>query len=399
MATAQLLRLPEVQSGIESDFLLLPCDLVCEVKGTYLLQIWMASQGQNVMAEEVKHRRGGLCMYYHAEDAVKDESLDLVAVEPLRQTEGPARSGHRVSKLLMSMGMDTVKSNMEHDKGFLLRHSFVRRQDTQAKMLTGYRDAHLYIFPYWVKDLARRQERLVSVSEDLIGLWAKSGWQRGLHEKLGMDTCLGQQKESQENDYRELSTVTHQSPQNDVSEVPPLLAYLHTGSAPLVRRIDNPALLLSTSLRLAKQQSIEEVDHAANRSPFAHERKIASPECVASNCFISKADCLLGSNVIVEKRSAIKESCIGPNSKICSGARITRCVILDNVVIGERCVLIGCVVGSGSCIGNDSVLKDCEVQEGNVVPEKTEANNEKFMPLFEDLEEDGEGDVDISVDN
>ncbi|CAG7961123.1 unnamed protein product [Penicillium nalgiovense] len=378
MATAQLLRLPEVQSCIESDFFILPCDLVCEIEGTYLLKMWMASQGQAMMTEESRHRRGGLCMYYHTEDAVKKDGLNLIAVEP-------ARSSQRLSKLLMSIGMDTVKRNLERDKGFLLRHSFTKRQATQAKMLTGYRDSHLYIFPYWVKDLSRRQERLVSISEDLIGLWAKSAWQRGLHEKLGMDTCLSQQKEGQENDYRGLSTVTHQPPRNDVPEVPPLLAYLHTGLTPLVRRVDNPALLLSTSLRLAKLGSIEDVGHTA---PFAHDRKIVSPDCVASNCFISKDDCLLGSNVIVERCSVIKESCIGPNSKICSGARITRCVILDGVVIGERCVLTGCIVGSLSHIGNDSVLKDCEVQEGNVVPEQTEAKNEKFMPLFEDLEDD-----------
>lgn len=351
--------------------------------------MWMASQGQTVMAEEERHCRGGLCVYYHAADAVKDEVSDLIAIEPLRQTKISARSSHRPAKLLMSIGMDTVKRNLERDKGFLLRHSFAKRQATQAKMLTGYRDAHLYIFPYWVKDLARRQERLVSISEDLIGLWAKSAWQRGLHEKLGMDTCLSQRKENHgEHDYRELSTITHQPPQNDISEVPPLLTYLHTGSTPLVSRVDNPALLLSTTIRLAKLESIEEVDHAATQSPFAHDRKIASPEFVASNCFISKTDCLLGSNVIVEKHSVIKESCIGPNSKICSGARITRCVILDNVVIGERCVLTGCVVGSGSYIGNDSVLRECEIQEGNVLLEQTEAKNEKFMPLFEDLEED-----------
>jgi translation initiation factor eIF-2B subunit gamma len=378
MATAQLLRLPEVQSCIISDFFLLPCDLVCEIEGTYLLKMWMASQGQAIMAEENRHRRGGLCMYYRGEDAVKDESLNLIAIEP-------ARSSQRLSKLLMSIGMDTVKRNMERDKGFLLRQSFTKRQATQAKMLTGYRDAHLYIFPYWVKDLARRQERLESISEDLIGLWAKSAWQRGLHEKLGMNTCLSQQKESQENDYRGLSTITHQPPRNHVPEVPPLLAYLHTGSTPLVRRVDNPALLLSTSLRLAKLGSTEDAGHTA---PFAHDRKIVSPDCVAANCFISKDDCLLGSNVVVERHSVIKESCIGPNTKICSGARITRCVILDGVVIGERCVLTGCIVGSRSHIGNDSVLKDCEVQEGNVVPEETEATNEKFMPLFEDLEED-----------
>ncbi|KAL2700658.1 hypothetical protein AAEP93_007477 [Penicillium crustosum] len=389
MATAQLLRLPEVQSCIESDFLLLPCDLVCELQGTYLLQMWMASQGQTVMGEEERHRRGGLCVYYHAADAMKDEVLDLIAVEPLRQTRISTRSSHRPAKLLMSIGMDTVKRNLERDKCFLLRHSFAKRQATQAKMLTGYRDAHLYIFPYWVKDLARRQERLVSISEDLIGLWAKSAWQRGLCEKIGMDTCLSQQKENHgEHHYRELSTITHQPPRNDISEVPPLLAYLHTGSTPTVSRVDNPNLLLSTSLRLAKLESIGEVDHVATQSPFGHDRKIASPEFLASNCFISKTDCLLGSNVTVEEHSVIKESCIGPNSKICSGARIMGCVILDNVVIGERCVLTGCVVGSGSYIGNDSVLRDCEIQEGNVVPEQTEAKNEKFMPLLEDLEED-----------
>ncbi|KAJ5423453.1 hypothetical protein N7491_008669 [Penicillium cf. griseofulvum] len=357
MATAQLLRLPEVQSCIESDFLLLPCDLVCEIEGTYLLQMWMASQGQMVMAEKEKRNRGGLCVYYHAEGTIKDEALDLIAVEPLRQT--------KLSKLLMSIGMDTVKRNLERDKGFLLRQSFTKQQITQAKMLTGFRDAHLYIFPYWVKDLVRHQKRLVSISEDLIGLWAKSGWQQGLHEKLGMNTCLNQQKENEENDYRKLSTVTHQLPQNDVSRVPSLLAYLHMGSTPLV----------------PKQESIEEAYRAATRSPFAHDRKIASPECVASNCFISKADCLLGSNVIVERHSVIKESCIGPNSKIGSGARITRCVILDNVILGERCVLSG----------------DCEVQEGNVVPEQTEAKNEKFMPLFEDLEEDTDS-LDVFAD-
>ncbi|KAJ5497293.1 hypothetical protein N7463_009280 [Penicillium fimorum] len=379
MATAQLLRLPEVQSCIESDFLLLPCDLVCEIEGRYLLQMWMASQGQAVMAEEERHCRGSLCMYYHAEDAVKGEGLDLIAVEPLGQT--------RLSKLLMSIGMDTVRRNLQRDKGFLLRQSFAKRQATQAKILTGFRDAHLYMFPYWVKNLVRRQERLVSISEDLIGLWAKSTWQRGLHEKLGMDTCLSHQKENYgKKDCLELSTVTHKLPQNDVPGVPPVLAYLHTGST-LVHRVDNPALLLSTSLRLAKQASIEEADHTATRSPFAHDRKIASPECAASDCFISRADCLLGSNVIVESRSVIKESCIGPNSKICSGARITRCVILDNVIVGKSCVLTGCVVGSCSYIGNGSVLRDCEVQECNVIPEQTEAKNEKFMPLFEDLEE------------
>jgi translation initiation factor eIF-2B subunit gamma len=65
------------------------------------------------------------------------------------------------------MGMDTIKSKMEKEKSFSFGRSFTEKHDN-FRLLTGYRDAHLYFFPYWVKDLIRRQERLDSVKEDLI---------------------------------------------------------------------------------------------------------------------------------------------------------------------------------------------------------------------------------------
>lgn len=381
--TAELLRLPEVQSSIVTDFLLLPCDLVCEIEGKYLLQTWTASQSQSAIAHQ-QDGRGGLCVYYQADDTTENEVLDLIAVTPLQQSAISARSNRGLSKLLMATGMDIVRRRLAKQKKFILRYSLAKRH-TKVKMLTCYRDAHLYAFPHWVKDLARRQERFFSVSEDLIGLWAKSTWQHGLGEKLGI-TSLEQDKSPRSDDHRHRSTTLCQR-QNGSPEVPPLLAYLHAGSTPLVRRVDSPALLLSVSLQLARLESVEEAVNTTSLSPFAHEQKIASPESIAPQCFISKADCLLGPNVIVEEKAAIKETCIGPNSRIRSGARLTRCVVLDNAVIGERCVLTGCIIGSRCTIGRDSVLQDCEVQEGHVVSEGTEAKREKCMPLFEDLEE------------
>lgn len=94
---------------------------------------------------------------------------------------------------------------------------------------------------------------------------------------------------------------------------------------------------------------------------------------------------MLAPEVIVEKGCVIKETCIGPNSKICNGARLTRCVILDNVAISERCVLTGCIVGSRSLVGKNSVLEDSEVREGYTVGEQTEAKGEILMPLFKDI--------------
>ncbi|KAE8355635.1 nucleotide-diphospho-sugar transferase [Aspergillus coremiiformis] len=439
--TAELLRLPEVQACIKTDFLLLPCDLICEIPGESLLEAWMVSlsdirEGRNAQGGpnslgpggEKSGRRGGLAVFYPtqgAEDSVKGEVTDFVAVAPLQQDEEPAVSRYGLSKLVMSMPMDTVKEKLEHDKGFLIRHSLVEKH-AQVKMLTTYRDAGLYVLPYWVRDLARQQERLESVSEDLIGYWAKAQWQRGLGEKLGLDSILGRENESldengsydgesleEEINLRDMSTTTYSSPAQHVSkssdqvrnaestadvqqsiEVPPILAYIQRGSAPFVRRVDSTAVLLSTSLRLAKLECIEEVGRAA-ASPFAFPSKIAYPEGVAQRTIVTKADCLLGPNVTVEEKCVIKESCIGTNTKICSGARLTRCVVLDGAVIGERCVLTGCIIGRRSKVGRESVLKDCEVQDGNVVPDETDAKNEQFM-IFEGIDEEDDADMDVS---
>lgn len=42
--TGHLLRLPEVQKAIKSDFILLPCDIVCELDGTALADAWMVEE-------------------------------------------------------------------------------------------------------------------------------------------------------------------------------------------------------------------------------------------------------------------------------------------------------------------------------------------------------------------
>lgn len=382
------------------------------------------------MGGEQGGRRGGLGVYYQTrgrEESVKGEVTDFVATAPLEQEEAPAVSHNSdgpvsirygLSKLVLSIPMDTLKEQMEEQKA---------------------RDAHIYVFPYWVKEMAVLNEKFESVGEDLVGWWAKAEWQKGLAEKLRLreifepeghkateSGSLDGEHIEEEIDLKAMSTTkagagtSRDALSDDPSEavqfasrvkrsgtdlstappepskgkltVPPLLAYVHSSlpSAPLVRRVDTSALLLSVSLRLAKLESIEEVGRTA-ASPFAHSQKVAYPAGVAQRCTVTKADCLLADNVTVEEKCVIKESVIGANCHIASGARLTRCLIMDGAVIGERCQLTGCIVGRRSQIGRESVLKDCEIQDGNIVPEETDAKNEKFM-VFEGLDdEDGEG--------
>src|ERR1700709_281829 len=39
--TAQIFRLPEVRAIVKGDFIVLPCDLVCELGGESLIESWM----------------------------------------------------------------------------------------------------------------------------------------------------------------------------------------------------------------------------------------------------------------------------------------------------------------------------------------------------------------------
>ncbi|KAL6237005.1 hypothetical protein BDW75DRAFT_205433 [Aspergillus navahoensis] len=467
--TAELLRLPEVQACIKSDFLLLPCDLICDIPGESLLEAWMVSQsalggstlagGWNTngpktigMGGEAGGRRGGLAVYYQTkgrEESVKGEVTDFVATAPLEQDEapavshpvdGPAAIRFGLSKLVLSIPMDTVKEKLEEDKGLLIRHSLVKKH-ARVKMLTSYRDAHIYIFPYWVKEMALLNEKFESVSEDLVGWWAKSGWQTGLAEKLrlnevfrrgqnvGESRSMEDESLEEEIDIKAMSTTkagtgdSHdssasdptaefqfasrvrssgpnsdiESPQKEKLTTPSVLAYMHSSvsSAPLVRRVDASSLLLSVSLRLAKLESIEEVGKVA-ASPFAHNQKVAYPAGVAQRCTVTKSDCLLADNVTVEEKCVIKESVIGVGCHIASGARLTRCLVMDGAVVGERCQLTGCIIGRRSQVGRECVLKDCEVQDGHGVEEQTDAKNEKFM-RFEGLDEDAD-EMDVSED-
>lgn len=95
-------------------------------------------------------------------------------------------------------------------------------------------------------------------------------------------------------------------------------------------------------------------------------------------------------NVKVDQFAVIKETVIGANAHISSGARLTRCVVMDGAVIGPRSTLTGCIVGRNARVGRECQLSHCEVQDGLMVEDETEAKNEKFM-AFEGLDQDEEG--------
>lgn len=423
--TAEIFRLPEVREIVKGDFIVLPCDLVCELGGETLLESWLVKEAaiggttggsKEKMATEKSGRRGGIGVWYETkgETVIKGEETDFIATSPLEPGPVPPSSSsllNHVSKLVYSVPTDTLNDITEDKKSMPIRHSLIRAH-SRLRMLSSHRDAHIYIFPAWVMDMINNNEHMDSIGEDVVGWWAKAGWQIGLGEKLRLDEVFStsELKESDDNlqknepeqdtlpqdnvNFRDLSTTwtsklilepdsdeeseeeeeeaKQEKPKQVVPQeepklvVPPILAYVHPKDGKLIRRVDTAPLLLSISLQLAKLKSIDAVGKEAS-SPFAHQSKVAYPEGIASKTTVTRPDCLLAENVTVEEKSIIKETVIGANCQIKTGAKLTRCVLMDGVVVGKGCRLTGCILGRRCEIGDDSTLQDCEVQENLLV--------------------------------
>lgn len=411
--TASIFRLPEVRAAIRGDFVVLPCDLVCETGGEQMVESWLINQTGDAIANSIgddgvshmnrndsaqRRLHGGISVYYNTKDnlSAKGEETDFIATSSAELDAAAPRSSvpSPLSKLLYSVPKDTLNDITDAKKSFPIRHSLLRSHP-RLRLQSSHRDAHLYILPYWVLDMIDKNEHMDSLGEDAIGWWAKAGWQEGLATKLGLESILLATKSREGNEsptdinhdiddchVRDKSTTwTTEIPRADLDPqdkrsslvVPPLLAYFHSSkttaddnaSQSILRRVDTAPLLLNISLALAKLESIEESGKQA--SALAHQSKIAYPAGIAARTTITRADCLLAENVTVEEKSAIKECVIGANCQIKTGAKLTRCVLMEGVVVGKGCKLTGCILGKRSEVGEECVLVDCEVQENLLI--------------------------------
>jgi translation initiation factor eIF-2B subunit gamma len=468
--TAELLRLPEVQAAIKTDFLLLPCDLVCDVPGETFLETYLTSLGglggvgsmstsgdgpPSILGfgGEKSGRRGGMSVWYNTanrEESVKGEECDFMGTvrldpqynTPLSKQINPEQPQGTLRKLVSAMPMSELKDECEENKEWRIRQSLLSKYGS-LKCLTKFRDSHIYLFPYWVKDFAILNEDFESVSEDLVGTWAKADWRKASYrERFGAKHIFRSKKARRESRpengpaieeeidllslsstqttfYSKTSSSTPKRAQlasrvptdpdesillpneededefdEDPPMFPPMLSYIHPSSptAPLIRRIDMTPLLLAVSLLLAKIPAIEDPESSKNSSPFAHSSKINPSASIAERVTLSKGDTLIDANASIATHCSIKSSVIGSSVTIGQGARLTNCVIMDGSIIGEKCVLNGCVVGKKSSIGKGSNLTNCDVQDGNMVPENTEGKGEKY--LVGGLEDEISGDDD-----
>ena len=395
-------------------------------------------------------QKGGLALYYPTQGlewiSHKKDETDFITTVPLETPAVPPPHGSLrsdIETVVTTMPRDTLNDKVEEAKGIFDQRRPLTWKYGRVKLKMKHRDAHVYIFPLWVKEYAARNA-FESISEDVLGWWAKAQWQKGLVEKLGLDQVLSQGQGSTQDidnsqydddsvDAAAFSSTKASAPQKKAQisfasrvgqgaataittpavEVPPLLAYVQptpTEANPqaLIRRVDTAHSLLEISLYLAKQQSHQ----------LSHEHKVHPTVIMEEQSRVSREDSLVAENVKIGTRTVIKASVIGANCEIGAYARITGCLLMDGVTVGDGVQLTGCIIGRRAKIESlwkapveaadggkkakkqqdddeegRTQLKECEVAPGFVVEAGTEAKGEKItafeMVSTEDEEDQG----------
>ncbi|KAL8711241.1 MAG: hypothetical protein Q9220_004386 [cf. Caloplaca sp. 1 TL-2023] len=183
--TAEILRLPEVQAVIDGHFIVLPCDLISELAGESLLVTWMVYAAGIIGSPAAP---GGLGVWFptKGEHAIKGEETDFLMTANLPDaTVDPPPDSLRphLSQVVYSTSTDTLNDIIQARQSFPVRHGLIRKHG-RIRMLTNHRDAHIYLFPYWILDFINSNPKLDTIGEDIVGWWAKATWQDGLVPKL-----------------------------------------------------------------------------------------------------------------------------------------------------------------------------------------------------------------------
>lgn len=424
--TADVLRHPQVYNHIKKDFMVLSCDSICEIPATTIIKEWM------LLPETVGDNKGALGVWYEVKKE-KGVERDTIITGPvprydleshLRTTEARTDSTAELTYLLQNFGSrtDDGKGDIEIRRSLFKHHPKVMYHSL-------YRDAHIYIFPAWSLKfiLNNPRNKLKSIKDDVLGWWAKAGWQgSGLQaHNLGILGILSRDDGNDGGKSDSLSVASYHDDEVTEADVEKFLGLSSMGqsghsAAPgtangrkeintrgwfptknkipspvdspisnsseekVFKKIKKPAYNglfcpgiavfkpKMTITPLATTPLIRRVDTLPlylstclelARNPAYNTKPIHSSAVIDSKANVSNIDSMVGAGTKVEEKVLVKRSVIGKDVRIAASAKIQGCVILDGAQIGANCKLEGCIIGRHATVGDNSSLTSCQVVE------------------------------------
>lgn len=370
--------------------------------------------GQDGEMHQSRGRRGGLSVWYSTidrEESVKDEECDFFATAKLDQeNDVPVRkhaadskaSTGMLRKLVWAIPMSTLKDDCEENsyQSWRVRSSLLAKYGS-VKCLTKFRDAHIYLFPYWVKDFARLNERFDSVSEDLVGTWAKTDWRKsGYRAGHGTRALFGKKRKNLADGVEDeitpiedtidlMSLCSTQVTRHAEPEVQSFSPSVTLASRVIVADADsdaddsNPSSRKRTPLEDDDEEEKDDDSLAPHLPPilsYIHPSDPSSPllRRIDSTALLLSVSLLLAKLPSLDSFTDstpkspspfVHPSKIAPTATISPQCSISTSTTLigANATISARCTISECVIGPSVSIGEKSRLSRCVVMDGAVI--------------------------------
>ncbi|EPS43535.1 hypothetical protein H072_2475 [Dactylellina haptotyla CBS 200.50] len=406
--TAEVLRLPQVHSLIKNDFMVLSCDSICEIPAATVIKEWM------LLPDTLGNKSGALGVWYEVQKQ-KGAERDLLLTGPisrfdleasLRSTEARTDETAEVSYLLQNYG--SRKEDFKDD--IRIRRALFRRHP-KLLLNDAYRDAHIYIFPFWSLKfiLANPSNKLKSIKDDVLSWWAKACWQGSGKQAhlLGMLKILNDEdddNDSQKSDglsmtsFREEEitektienflgmSTTRTSTWSASDDAAKGRKQINTrGWFPTEETEASPVDSPTPSSTDSREKEFKKIRIPAYNGLFVPGIAVFKPQMtitpLATTPLIRRVDTLplylstcleLARNPVynakavhqtaeVHERANVSniDSMVGAGSKIEEKVLIKRSVVGKNVKIGKMAKVQGCVILDGAEIGAGCKLEGC----------------------------------------
>ena len=422
-STAEIFRLPEVQDAIVGDYIVLPCDLVCELSGRALWETWATLQSPSAQGNlKSEFQKGGFGVWYDTRDvtetgvAVKKEETDLLATvevghglrEDLALKQESLRS--QVREAVLALPTDTLRDQLKEKEHLRIRTQLLQKKGN-VKINVKARDAHIYFMPHWTREYLRSNETFDSFGEDAVGWWAKARWQEGLQKKLGLDQALRPKKRRRSaaspfsgsgeldldlvnlsstavSDLRvegygiestsalasrvpEGERISARASQNDPTSLPPFLAYVH------------PSLYVPNEGSTSQQQSGQKqkqqpksAQQQPQQPPSALLRRVDTVKLLLSvSLYLARLPSILAAisgAVSMNAHPFCHPQQVHTTSALPAQATIsTQNVLIDaNCALQPKITVRDCVIGANCHIASGSRLHGCLLMEGVIIEER-----------------------------
>lgn len=307
------------------------------------------------------------------------------------------------------MPMDALKDIMDEQKALRLRHQLLKKHG-RVRIQTTLRDAHIYVFPYWVKQYMALNDAFESIGEDVLGWWAKSGWQDGLVHKLHLSDAMRRTRRKSEPfsageddtvDIAALSSTrrpkkpllrgglvheehvfasrvgnmedsgTLETPSR-MAAMPPVLAYVHP--APTTIPTEDPAAKSGKQQQKSSKGGQEKADTTASAPHVPLIRRADTvPLLLSISLYLARLPASTEANTTqIPPTPLSHHQKLHPTSTIPSHSTIDqRTVLIDaNCTLQPKITLRECVIGANCSIASGSRLQRCVLMDNVVIEER-----------------------------